>query len=222
MRQWVVVVGFFIIVLMVIAGCTSQNGAPSGSNSQNSAPRNPNVKMTSVVSHSTPSICKISTPDPIRFQKFFPDIPGWTKKYGQKIKNDDNYYYTSQPGNYAQMKEIYYQNPQDPQDPLAITITDNGPCSTQSIDEYLIMNTGWIGPGGEPHPPTLLNFHGYRAAKNTQFNTSFNTRGESLYIGINNRLRVQIVSGGDTEPEADARIETIANAIDFTGLATLG
>jgi hypothetical protein len=226
MRQWVVVVGFFIIVLIVITGCTSpQSGNPPASNNQKSTMGVTTIKTTFASSYTSPVKCEISAPDPVQFQKFLPDVPGWTREYGKTIKKEYNYHYISMPGNYAWIKEVYQQNPEDPMHTTRVIVEffEYNPCNNQSSDVYADLNQIFESKDDIQGLITtrIDNFHGYPAVKRMRFNATDFIQQEYVYIGINNRLRVDIATTGSgySESEAGVNIEKFSNAIDFAGLA---
>ena len=173
MRQWVVVLGFFIIVLIVIAGCASQqNGATTGPQGQNPAQGNNNVKTTSANSWTPTPSCDTSPVNSTISQKFLPTIAGWTKK--------GSMYYSSD----------YYCM-------IDVEFIDARSCTGLSVDD--VLNLALLNNGTVDKTTTIVNkidnFHGYPAVHSitiTKLSGQMDGRYEYVLIGINNRLYVQI------------------------------
>lgn len=220
MRQWVMILGFFIIVLIVIAGCTStQRGATTRSNSQNPASGNVN----SIIQ------CSQLPVDPIRFQKFLPNIPGYTPRYGLKISEGDNYINFTKKNNWSfinYISERYQISDKSTNNQIEVMFEDLGPCSGYfALDQnYVTMGLGrqyLSGGQKESYASNKINFHGYPATHATINTTAI--FHDIVRIGVNNRLFVTITATGRYEEyslsAADADIEKFANAIDFNGFA---
>jgi WD40 repeat protein len=95
MRKAIVVLGFFIIALILIAGCTSaQNSATAGSKNQNPS-GNTNVKMTSAEPKAAPA-WSYATKDPINSVAISAD--GQYVAAGSGVGNGNRIYYFSREG----------------------------------------------------------------------------------------------------------------------------
>lgn len=221
MRQWIVLLGFFIIILIVISGCTSaQSGTTTGSNNQNPAQGNRNIQTTYAAKDTYPPQCWNQKSDPVRFQKFLPDVPGWTRRFGQNISNE-NYYLPDSGTLPSQIAETYQSTDAE----VYVHLEDEGPCTTQSNGVYAFLNGGYEKElGGSGTTTKIDNFHGYPAIKLVYFiPEGYQFSHEGIYVGVNNRLRVFIHTTSYSKPyplsEADANLEKFANAIDFNGFA---
>jgi hypothetical protein len=217
MRQWVVVVGFFIIVLIVIAGCTSQSGTPNGLKHKNLVTGSDTSKTTSPSLPATSSECTPS--DPSRFQKFFPDIPGWTRKYYGTNTSDQGMLYGT-----SFINEMYIvSDTSKPRYRVIVGFSDRGPCVTSSTDGYWYLNNEKTGESDGIIISRIDNFHGYPAVQRiTNASISKQLLMDTIWFPVNNRLSVTIGIMGEngSVPEAEANIETIATAIDFHGFAS--
>jgi hypothetical protein len=222
MRQWVLAVGFFIIVLIVIAGCTApQSGATTGSNNQYPAFENAN----SIIQCNQPPL------DPIRFQSFFPNVPGFTPRFGQKILEGDNYINFTKKNDYSFVNFIsdWYQV-SDKSKVIVVMFEDLGPCSGDFALDQSYMNTGksgigrlYMSGGAKDSYAKKINFHGYPASH--AIINATDSFQDIVRISVNNRLFVTITALGSTKEysvsEADADIEKFANAIDFNAIAMM-
>lgn len=200
MRHGIVVVGFFVIVLMVIAGCTSpQSGAPSGSNNRNSAIKETTAPYSPEGCHSL---------DPVLYKKFLPDIPGW-----HVWRNLSNYDKVSR-------SNIFYAYRISENREIKLTFGDVGSCTAldDAINTKSKLKVDYPGIDASK----INNFHGYPAVKvNGVLNNAHFT---NVYIAMNDRLYVIIESvsvGYSLSDAREADIETFANAIDFNGFAAL-
>lgn len=203
MRREIVVLGFFIIVLILIAGCTSsQNGAPTGPQGQNPAQGNNNVKTTPTNSWTPLPSCDTIPVNSTRYQKFLPTIAGWTKK--------GSWYYSS---------DSYCM--------IGVEFTDLSSCTGYSVDD--VFNLNLLNNGTDGERTTIVNkidnFHGYPAVRSIYFRNDELGKGfgkkEYVIIGVNNRLYVRIDNfASNCTYSSDAVFETFANAIDFKGLAS--
>jgi hypothetical protein len=205
------VLGFFIIILILIAGCTSQQ------------------KGTSVVSPSSPTGCNLPSTDPVLFQKFLPDVPGYTRTYGQNISGNDNYIKDVKDGD-NRITDVYRVSDKSAINVIIVSFSDKGPCVTESTGVHTVLNSS--GKGMTVKGTTISrinNFHGYPAIQTIVTSESGECLQDSMYIGITNRLYVTI----DTTiresyvphkkysvSEAEADIEKFANATDFNGFAS--
>jgi hypothetical protein len=222
MRNGIVVLGFFIIVLIVISGCTTQNETTAGSKSQNSASMDSTVKTSSASSYASPTTCKLLSVDPIRFQKFLPDVPGWTRVNGQAITPGVNYFYNPVPNGESRIEERYWQNPEDKINSKQVVVQfwDNGPCYTTSrgaLFERMLERKDDINT-----ITGIDNFHGYPAVKSVNFNTTYIYQGEEIHILISERQIVDIWTSGRgyTESEAEGNIEKFLSGTDLDGFAS--
>ena len=217
MRRDIVVLGFFIIVLILIAGCTSaQNVAPSGAKSQGSVQGNINVKTTRPM-YAYPTNCSLPSTNPIRFQKFIPNVAGWNAINGLGNNYDFNREIGARTPIYI-MQQYESQGHKYGLGTVMVFFEDFGPCVTESSDVNAFLNNNFDFRKLSTGETTKINFHGYPAVYST-------TSGSVVvWIGINNRLAVQISTGGSPEDnyslsEQEAEIEKFANAIDFRGFA---
>ena len=220
MRYKILVLGFFIILLILIAGCTSpQNG--TSTEHKIPASGNTNLKPGSTTSMQSIVDCKSPPTDPIRFQKFFPNVPGWewSDKLGYNYRPfnkstmiyDYQWYNTvsatywiSGESNINRSKLIY------------VTFLDYGPCAG---DYGLTGNFLWSGIYGNQ---SRVNFHGYPAVRIQSNISTIGDQHTAMRIGVTNRLFVLIEDDGvykNSVSEADADIDKFANAIDFKGFA---
>jgi len=184
MRNGIIVLGFFIIVLILTAGCTS---AQSGDTNVKTTPTYDSIGYHSL--------------DPLQFQKFFPNIPGW--------QMDKPFIITAKSSSPNIMAG--YGNSEN-HHVVHVLFRDLGPYS----NSYLNSNT----------QNRIINFHGYPAVKVSGDIDIADDRGMGVYIKINSRLAVEInadglISENYSLSDADADIETFANAIDFNGFAAL-
>jgi len=217
MRYGIVVLGFFIVVLIMISGCTSPQIESSPElNRQDSAPGNAN----SIIQ------CSQLPVDPIRFQKFLPTIPGYTPYFGPKISEGANYINFTKKTGYSFVNFIadFYQISNSNR--VEVMFEDLGPCSGDFALDQIYSRTGSLGLGREymsgwekDRYANKINFHGYPATRDTR-----NINGvteDYVRIGVNNRLFVTISAIGRdySFSQADADIEKFANAIDFKGFA---
>jgi hypothetical protein len=214
MRQAMVVLGFSLIVLIFIAGCSSpQNAASTGSKGQTT-----NVESTVVSSQTSPPPCDLPSVDPIRFQKFLPDVPGYDRRYGQNISiNPDS---LTESGIF----DIYTISDTSNLNQMIVSFSDMGPCVTDSTGVTAAMNRYSPGKTGDRTTTRINNFHGYPAIRNSYGESTISYR--EIIIGINNRISVTLTSNAVntytlSETGADAEFEKFANAIDFNGVASL-
>jgi hypothetical protein len=107
MRQVFPVLGCSLILLMLIAGCASEQ------------------KTT----------CNLSSTDPATFQKFLPDVPGYDRKFGQTISVGDNYRKDS-PGWINGIEDHYRIHGQNTPDTVSVSFYDLGPCVTESTGVF--------------------------------------------------------------------------------------
>jgi len=203
--------GFFIIIVILIAGCTSaQNG-------------------TSVSSQTSPTGCNLSSKDPILFQKFLPNIPGYDRTYAQNISVNDNYIKDVKDED-NRITDVYRISDKSNINMIIVSFEDKGPCVTEStgvnvfLDNY---NKGMTVNGTSMSK--INNFHGYPAIKTIVTSESGECLQDNVYIGMNNRLYVNIATTirdlylphkKYSVAEAEADIEKFANAIDFNGFAS--
>ena len=200
MRQVVIVSGFFLIVVILITGCTSaQNGT-------------------------TPTECNISSTDPIMFQKYLPSVPGYEREFGQNISVGNNYRKDS-PGWLNGVEDHYKIPGQDTQNTVTVSFYDLGPCVTESTGVFSRLNHYHFGIYLDT-TESKINFHGYPAIHviRTLYPSEY-IRSDSYRIGINNRLYVIIARYSSANErvrisEAEEDIEKFANAVDFNGLAS--
>jgi hypothetical protein len=208
--------GFFIVALMVIAGCTStQGGATTGN-------KIPDSGNTNVGPGSTPSLqsiadCKSPPIDPIIFEKFFPDVPGYKtdKKYQYIPYNKSTMTYEDKWQNhilvdYISSSETYLYRSRS----VFVAFMDYGPCSDYNVINHL-QNARVNGT------VTRVNFHGYPAVHEQVYAPGGDIL-DGMTIGVTDRLVVQILVFGlrtNSFSQADADIENFGNAIDFSGFA---
>jgi len=243
MRREIVVLGSFIIVLILIAGCTStQDGTSTGSKSQNPTQVYTTGKIT-FESYMDPIFeCNLPPKDPILFQKFLPNVPGYDRFFGQNLSGRNNNFqlitiHTKKTTiyNYAnRITETYHisdrSNPNTKSVSVAsVSFEDLGPCAP-SVDTRLnlVQSGTFENDNDRTTVSKITNFHGYPAkhtivaSKNPGY-----IRQDWVDILISNRLHAIILVQGYwelpplSEAEAEAEIEKFANAIDFRGLASL-
>ena len=198
MRQVSIVLEFSLIMLILITGCTSAQNKTS------------------------PTECNLSSTDPIKFQKFLPDIPGYEREFGQNISVGNNYRKDS-PG-WINGIEDHYKIPGQ-QNTVTVSFYDLGPCVTESTGVFARLDNYHFGIYLDT-TESKINFHGYPAIHviRTIYPSEY-IRSVSYSIGISNQMYVVISrysSGGERIPasEAEADIEKFANAIDFNSLAS--
>ena len=220
MRRGIVVLVFFIIVLLITAGCISaQNGTPTGPDTRNPAPGTTNVKTTPASLPVSPSDCGLPSPDPIRFQKFLPEVSGWTGQTGGTIYyalNIENVTKSVHRDN--QICEGYQISDTSNAKTVYVCFLDKGPCVTGTTGVTAFFNEYKIATVNGDTLNKIDNFHGYTAIRLTDPVIPL-----LYYIGINNRLyvsvRIQDLSGKGSLSEKEADIEKFMNAIDFKGFA---
>ena len=205
MRREIVVLGCFIIILIMIAGCTSsQNATSTGTKSQNSGPAASNVETYAWEEQPQPTECIPPTGTPERLKKFYPVISGWDSKEGMYKPNDGSF--------------------------LSLSIRDLGPCALGSVDEFFnkFYPVGTYKQGVNTQIRSKINnFHGYPALRQITYSniskglneTKYETKYDSVIIGINNHRYVLIDSYGLNTIDLESEIDTLAKAIDFKGLA---
>jgi len=198
MRQVSIVLEFSLIMLILITGCTSAQNKTS------------------------PPECNLSSTDPIKFQKFLPDISGYEREFGQNISVGNNYRKDS-PG-WINGIEDHYKIPGQ-QNTVTVSFYDLGPCVTESTGVFARLDNYHFGIYLDT-TESKINFHGYPAIHviRTIYPSEY-IRSVSYSIGISNQMYVVISrysSGGERIPasEAEADIEKFANAIDFNSLAS--
>jgi len=243
MRREIVVLGFFIIVLILIAGCTSpQSGAAAGTKSQN-----PSVIPTSqsigdlLKSAEKIRNCSQQPTDPLKFQKFIPSPPpSYTQFECGKNGVKSCPSYSNQTGggssalfaNYGNFTDIEYPlSPENPNKWANIIFQDYGPCTDSS---YLINSYYYQAAKQLPDTSAGLNgtismvdnFHGYPAIRTVGYRPYSNLIGTVEYqILVSNRLLVTIDISDNNSPEGgtisdlESNIDKFANAIDFKGFA---
>ena len=220
MRREIIVLGFSLIVLMLIAGCTSTQIASPESKRQTPTPGYTTVKTTSMSSQSSLPECNLPSPDPIQFQKFLPNVPGYTSE-NRTIKQKDYKSLT-----YNEMVGRYQISDRSNINLVQVFFVDKGPCVNDSTGNYAFLNNYELGDysgGGGEFRSKINDFHGYPAIRTT-FNGSFVRNW--VFITINNRLSILIHAEGPTFgnsnyslSQAEQDIEKFANAIDFKGFA---
>jgi len=224
MRQVLLVSVFCVIVFILITGCTSaQNGLSSKSSNQSPLLKDTGVKTTLAFSQDSPPGCNLPSTDPIQFQKFLPDIPGYEREFGQNISVGNNYRKDS--AGWINGIEDHYKIPGEfAENTMSVSFYDLGPCVTESTGVYARLDE--YQPGKYPGTSeSKITFHGYPAIHIIRTIFPFQDIGSDSYrIGINNRLYVVISRYDPSEKglriaEAEADIEKFANAIDFEGLA---
>jgi hypothetical protein len=225
MRRGIIVLGFFIIVLIMTTGCTSPKGSSTGSINQSPALKDTDVETTPVLSEVSSTGCNLSSPDPIMFQKFLPDVFGYEREFGQNISAGNNYR-KDVPGWINGIEDHYKIPGQFSQNTVSVSFYDLGPCVTESNGVYARLDNYHFGIYLDTTESTT-NFHGYPAIHVIRtFYPSEYIRSDSYRIGINNRIYVVIsrYSSADERvriAEAEADIEKFSNAIDFNGLASM-
>jgi len=231
MRRDIVVLGFFIIVLILTAGCSSpQNGVPTGSKSQNPTQVYTTGKIT-FESYMDPIFeCNLPPKDPILFQKFLPNVPGYNRQFGQNLsvrsgngvleaivvetKKNSNYHYSNRIG------EAYFSI-SDMINWVGVYFEDLGPCAP-SVDTRLNLFESYTF--GEVTRSKINNFHGYPAVKTIHVGKKPGyVTSIQVDILITNRLIVGITAADFTGEhplsDTEADIERFANAIDFKGFS---
>lgn len=213
MRYRIVVLGFLIIFLIVIAGCTSsQSGTATGSKSQNSGSESSTTSVTTV-SQSSPAdmTCQKKQIDAEPFKKFFPDISGFT-----------GYPYTSYES--FGISRNYHKNDTEYFD-IRINILDLFSCN--NIDSKYLNKIDY--PENYNITSSFINYHGYPTWRYDVDLSFFYTDGGNAIVYkilVNPKMSVDIVSfqrgQGLSKSEADAEIEKFANAIDFNGIIAIG
>jgi len=217
MRREIVVLGSFIIVLILIAGCTSaQNGAANGSKKQNPTSGYSAIKTTSPNSLTAIINCDRPPIDPVEFYKYLPNVQGYERKaargekmnYAKFNKTSDNSYENIVADTYkiTDTSKLYW---------VTVAFEDLGPCAESGGR----LNWNWVG-----FTTNKLDFHGYPTVR---LIWSINSSSEEIkqvnyYIGMNDRLFVRITFSSDygsSLSEAEAEIEKFASAIDFKGFA---
>ena len=174
MRREIVLLGSFIIVLILIAGCTStQNGAPSGAKSQTPAPEQYTTGKTTIESYWDPIFeCNLPPKDPILFQKFLPNVPGYNRQFGQNLsvrsgngvleaivvetKKNSNYHYSNRIG------EAYFSI-SDMINWVGVYFEDLGPCAPSR--DWLLSDQFGYGTKGYTTQNIINNFNCYNAIK---------------------------------------------------------
>ena len=217
MGRGFVVLGFFVLILTIIAGCSSiQRESSTGSNSQNPVQGNAKGGSPYDSGGTLQSDCKLAMPDASRFEKFLPDVPGWVVYNKSTVREKDK------------IAEVYVDGPPYlyTTNIVAVEIADKGPCVTGSTGVNALLDAAYDRKRYFPpynDTSRIANFHGYPAVKITLFIPSSYTNSERIFIGINNRLMVSLKASRTSETftlsEADAIIEKFANAIDFNGIA---
>jgi hypothetical protein len=220
MRFGLAIIVFLIIVLIAFTGCTSSHGGTAnGSNSQNSV-QGANVEMTTTTSIDSLINCDELPVDPIRFQRFLPDVPGYERTFGQKISWGNNYV------NFTRMKKTsgyanfiadqYQISDKSNLNMVVVSFEDLGPCAGD-----IGLKRNILSEGQKNATRTIVNFHGY-PADHTIIN-NYNEIYDFESIEVSNRLYVTIKAHGAPEDysihEAEADIEKFANAIDFKGFS---
>jgi len=212
MRKGIGLLGFFIIVLILIAGCTSpQSGAAAGTKSQKSGSGSSITSIpTSGYSSPQPQTteCSNNCPNMTRFVKFFPDVDGWQKPYPE--------WYGS---GYCVIRGRYFELPNSDHY-VDISIQDFSPCN-YGTDVYLKnMPAGEFSTGlNGTVAYTVITYHGFPTLQ-VEFADNRKVTMIGRSIMINPKRSIEIDAGGlNTPSEIDAEIEKFANAIDFNGLA---
>ena len=229
MRRAIIVLGFFIFVLFLFAGCTStQSGVSAGSKSQNHATWDIILGTTYGPGDGKMNDeCWLKTSDITRFQKFFPDVSGWTRE----DKPRTNYLVDKFDPSCTTGGQCYitykYQKQDNPRISVTVTFNDNGACTQESTGVYKELNDFYKKKPVWWNATTKIdNYHGYPAIKLFKNTILYSTVNN--YVGITNRLHVEIsgtsvmkTTNGivDSEAEIDADIEKFADAIDFNGIA---
>jgi hypothetical protein len=225
MRQLLSVSVFCVIIFILITGCTSvQKRLSIDSNNQSPLLKDTGAKTTPAFSQDSRAGCNLSSTDPVRFQKFLPDIDGYEREYGQNISVGNNYR-KDVPGWINGIEDRYKIPGPYAENTVSVSFYDLGPCVTESTGVYAQLNNYQFGNyrGTTEHK---ITFHGYPAIHLTR--TIFplqDIESDSYRIGVNNRLYVVISRYDPSEKgllidEAEADIEKFANAIDFEGLAS--
>lgn len=216
----VFVLGFFIIVLILITGCTStQNADSTVSKSQYPMPGYTAVETNSKNSLTSIINCNQPPLDPAQFQKFLPEIPGWTRSFGQNISPGTNYvlnYKLTDQGYANFISDTYQISDKSNINIVQVAFEDLGPCAGD-----FGLNRNYLSVGQKDATQSKINFHGYPA-----IHAKMNGTGliyDIVNIGVNNRLFVTITASGPQREysfsKAEADIEKFANAIDFKGFA---
>ena len=223
MRQVMIVPGCSFLALMLITGCiTIQIDTPFGSDNQSPSLIGTQVTTTYEVPHFSHTECNLSSADPITFQKFLPDIPGYEREFGQNISAGNNYNRNS-PGRLNGIED-HYKIPGS-QNTVSVSFYDLGPCATESTGVSAFLND-YYNRVYQNILTRKTSFHGYQALHTIHtIDSSSYIRRDAYSIGINNRLYVVISAYSSSDKglllsEAEADIEKFANAIDFNGLAS--
>ena len=170
------------------------------SKSQNPAQGVSNVETYAWEEQPQPTECIPPPGTPERLKKFYPVISGWESKEDMYYPNDRSF--------------------------LSLSIRDLGPCALGSVDEFFNkfypVGTYKVGVNTQIRSK-INNFHGYPALRQITYSNISGgwgeTKSHSVIIGINNHRYVIIDSHGLNTIDLEAEIETLANAIDFKGLA---
>jgi hypothetical protein len=211
MRQWVVVGGFLLIVLVVIAGCTApQSSAANGSKSQNAGTGSiaTNAPTPDFSSRSS-KLCQST--DIHRFKIFFPDIDGYQRRY-----KDD--YYLRTIGN--SIEEEYSGSKFH----VDLGIDDFSSCDDNPDNLLKKLKVGDTDNNYTISSHESFDYNGYPATRIgiTYFGYLTDAFQE---INVNPKILLRLhISGlpGTSKSEFDAEIEKFVNVMDLKGIATVG
>jgi len=220
MRREIVVLGFFLIVLILVAGCSSK--APSRTSS-----KAPSISTTSPGSSSpqvSTTVCSLPPQDPHRFKKNFPNVPGWVG-----AGEDVDYHpeeMCNERGCDNLIVEVYENSDPSNKIRMYVVIKDFGPCLSKESESG--GNAENIGAIASPRIKRsfINNFHGYPAIHVIQdFDEDGNMDDVSILIVIKNGLTISIrdlntYGQPHSLSDAEANIEKFANAIDFNAIAS--
>jgi hypothetical protein len=212
MRHGMGVIGFFLVVLLVIAGCTSPQHTPTGSDSRNSA----------TVSDITSGLdCQQYTKDLHRFKKFFPDLTGWQGIYDS---NRDILY-----GSAGAVTSEMYIKSDNKANVLSISVRDISLCNRKSdyYTKYTVDERNWGAYYNQSEwqiTVTQFPFHGYPATRVERINNDTGFAAVAYYIVLSPDTIVEMSAGSGlpnhpTTAQFEAEFEEFADAIDFNGIA---
>jgi hypothetical protein len=222
MRKGIWVLVLFIIILIMFAGCTSEQSGAGKSKNQKSATGNDIIKTTLAVPSDTSSECQPA--DPIRFQKFLPTLPGYDKLRSPNNSVIYTFHETSKTYIYT-LSEVYRISDKSNADKISVSFSDMGPCVTElnGVDASFSRFKVGTDPVSKRTTTKIDNFHGYPAIHQIQLSGD-EIYDDQVWVRINNQLSVEIEVLSPDIPrsslsEAESEIEKFANAIDFNGLA---
>lgn len=220
MRHHIFAFGCFLMVLIVIAGCTSpqpspQSGNPGGIKTTNMEKNSGTDSLTDL------NTCSRPPTDPLEFQKFFPEVPGFDRPYRNKISGLTYQNYTKyvNTDHFSNFIGEQYNSDTQYNYRIFVTFSDYGPCS-----DYFPFNIRHAAYEQQNSTQRKITYHGYPALYMSNLQSgSLQHTDVMVLVGVSNRLFVSIGARDfeDNVPiaEMEADIETFANSIDFKGFA---